>query len=821
TSSSAASVAAAAGEMNLMVAAYDDTGRTWPVSNPWELPTDADKVSTPVTAFVTLGLTAAAPTGGLTVPLAVANDDMPVADLAGRTSYAFPSHAIFAAGEDTATFPVTIIPGTQVNKRFILSAGAAGVYAPGDAGTLEFIIGAGDKTGAGVAIYPQELSVEQGESGVFTLYNLPGRPSSSGEPAGDFDGGASFNELPAGMTWTFAGGAGSAVTVNPGEEPLFPAVGDGESMPVTVTLSATATTGRYQPVPDGVINAFTENNSVSDSPFTLVAAPTIRVLPDVPDTATPVAATVDESLDLIHESSVPRTWPYLHPFEIEGPTAPATSVIHELTVELSEAAPAGGIAFALSHNFDDIETADRAPETAFTVPALIGVGAGQTTGTADITLIPGDLENKHFKVAIAPGGAYAVNDVGTVEYVIGAGDPPAAADDFAIFPATLTVEQGETASFTVVNVSDDNSSFPTGASTNISSVTAAAGRVDLPTGLDIHWTTVEPRASINNGNDGIEGNGSRAFEIPYSTGGFRAKGGSAVHTITASDSLAAGTYAMTGTSAVMVGTVAATLNAPFVVRVLEPERDPTPPASNPTGAFNFIETGTTPRTWPYIHPFEITGTNQEITVKLSGNAPTGGVAIPLTMDFTGISPPERAPESSFDIPTTIFVPAGMDEGTATVSITPGSVNNKRFKVRAETAGNFAPGENPSVEFIIGAGPANLAGIDFSVYPPLITVEQGGFAPFVVSNTSGAAYSGVTATTRVGGDNIDLPSGVDIHWNTGTPHATLTDGTNGVDNDGDDHFSFLLSSAPARGDTVRHLVVAAADAAPGTCLLYTS
>ncbi|MDA8032331.1 MAG: hypothetical protein MPK62_14640, partial [Alphaproteobacteria bacterium] len=317
-----------------------------------------------------------------------------------------------------------------------------------------------------------------------------------------------------------------------------------------------------------------------------------------------------------------------------------------------------------------------------------------------------------------------------------------------------------------------------------------------------------------------------------------------------SESVAPGDYELSIASGRMIAFDGILIGNPItrstglLVRVPAPPQPPTPPVTNPTGTLNFVNSASddTPRTWAYTHPYEIaaptspaTTTTATVTIELSAAAPTGGVGVPLRADFSGIASSERAAAAVYDIPAALFVAEGETTGTADITITPGSVENKRFRVAAGAAGNYAVGTDAaSVEIVVGLpAPETPTVDDFVVIPSDITVEQGGHTPVTVVNISATDWSSTADTDNDGNAIVarmlnsagsQMPAGVSVHWNTETPHATPTDFMNARISATGTLRSFAVPIKElkgARGNSSRHLVVAASSAEPGVYPLTNS
>ncbi|MDA8030729.1 MAG: hypothetical protein MPK62_06285, partial [Alphaproteobacteria bacterium] len=159
----------------------------------------------------------------------------------------------------------------------------------------------------------------------------------------------------------------------------------------------------------------------------------------------------------------------------------------------------------------------------------------------------------------------------------------------------------------------------------------------------------------------------------------------------------------------------------------------------------------------------------------------------------------------YRFPPFISIPTGGTTATATVSLTPSEARGTdRFIVKALAPPGFKPGAAGQVEFVVNAQ-AHGDSIDFVFHPAVLTIEQGSSAVVSVINLEGAgradAASGETTIGVKPSAPAMAPTGVNLHWNTITPHTTLTAGTNGVTG-GTDRFAVPW---PADGASVPVLI----------------
>ncbi|MGR4001440.1 MAG: inverse autotransporter beta domain-containing protein, partial [Alphaproteobacteria bacterium] len=159
------------------------------------------------------------------------------------------------------------------------------------------------------------------------------------------------------------------------------------------------------------------------------------------------------------------------------------------------------------------------------------------------------------------------------------------------------------------------------------------------------------------------------------------------------------------------------------------------------GIFNFIESSGIPRTWPYAHPYEVSGTSQVITLELP-SAPAAAVEFALVVSTDGIPAGEAAAAGVYpNPPTTLTVTPPAKAGVATVTLNPAhsSIGGKvkRFYVVATpVVPNVYEVGTDRVEFAVGLPAAgNFDAIAF--YPNELTIERGGSDSFAVVNLRGS------------------------------------------------------------------------------------
>ncbi|MDA8032203.1 MAG: hypothetical protein MPK62_13975, partial [Alphaproteobacteria bacterium] len=211
----------------------------------------------------------------------------------------------------------------------------------------------------------------------------------------------------------------------------------------------------------------------------VATAPAPAPAPSIPTRVPPVSYSFVVSED---DDSL-ATRPYVNPYDIADPVSPATTVTQTVTIALSRARATDTV-FTLAANTDDLD--DAAPPAVYSVPASLTIMAGDTTGTADITITPGSATgtDRFFVIATAPSGIL-LDGTDRTEFVVGA---PAlqSGDDFAIFPTTIEAEAGSFGVFTLYNTAEAEIADAAVFFSNLNT---------LPEGVRLHFNTETPKAA--------------------------------------------------------------------------------------------------------------------------------------------------------------------------------------------------------------------------------------------------------------------------------------------------------------------------------------
>ncbi|MGR4000532.1 MAG: hypothetical protein OD811_01875 [Alphaproteobacteria bacterium] len=703
-------------------------------------------------------------------------------------------------------------------------------------------------------------------------------------------------------------------TLNPGEDILFLVAADGnaplgdypmsrDDPDATDNLSYLYTVSngslRENGTTDRVFMEGDGNNLKGTFQISVVAAgasaPRTRGVP-IPEPA-PV------SFDFVTGGS-PRTWPLVYPFNIDpalvlgdadmqsaDAATRSPDVIQTITILLDKPADKD-YNFALSANTSDIPSANRAPSSAYTVPRTLRITRGNMSGTADITLKPSALSAapynfyaatdfltvfgvtfpdesaapRRFNVVATPPAGISATLVDTLNFTFLNILGPRQEDHSGrarIYPATLEVEQGGTAHFLVTNISTNRTFNPTLTYPNITYIGTAPPAVNLPAGISLHFDTALPKTTA----DVVSG---APFEIPgpvgYSTIPVLVEA-----SMTAALTTGTGTQMFPLSHEFIYGPGDLTqpymqdgsnnwhFRRPFFIKVV-PSTGPTLPPGPAPVSFDFV-TGSTPRTWPYVYPYEIAATllpgdagyglgppsqrspdqPHALTIRLDKPADKD-YTFQLAASTTGIATAEQAPATAYTIPPSLTITTGTQSATVNITLKPSALAAAPHNFYAQAnfilpgRGRTIPDEAVRSFNVVATPPAGLSpnladsvriaivndqsGQQVNeqswarIYPTTVDVEQGGTASFIVHNRSSTQRRGATTLTYpINSSNptppppaVNLPAGVSFHFNTHEPRA-VPDVASGS--------PFTLPAPQSPGSTSIVLVAAAMSAATTT------
>ncbi|MGR4000360.1 MAG: hypothetical protein OD811_01000 [Alphaproteobacteria bacterium] len=172
----------------------------------------------------------------------------------------------------------------------------------------------------------------------------------------------------------------------------------------------------------------------------------------------------------------------------------------------------------------------------------------------------------------------------------------------------------------------------------------------------------------------------------------------------------------------------------------------------------------TPRTWPYVHPLEVTGTTQTITLELNRNAPQNITFAMAGTDFVIMDPVVKAARASFpSTPPSITILKGERSGTTDIVFDPTKHTGigSFFVGVGQISPNIAsPDMANGVIFTINAGAAPT-GAEIAFFPTSLTIEQGDSASFQIINLPGGNPEPIGSHLRAVGSSPLLPAGVKL------------------------------------------------------------
>ncbi|MDA8032337.1 MAG: hypothetical protein MPK62_14670, partial [Alphaproteobacteria bacterium] len=190
-----------------------------------------------------------------------------------------PATVTIPSGQRAVSFSFTLTPGAATADRFFITAapGDNNDYVAGLAPTAEIGVGFTPRGQQHLDIIPNTLTLEQGGSVAFGIYNYPDQANAGGgEPTGVLTSGRAADagppaiaavaptNLPEGLTLRWRStGADDDGRVNAGEPIIFPAPADGESLDVTLSAAFTAPPRASAPLLDNA--AFTATGAVDSA----------------------------------------------------------------------------------------------------------------------------------------------------------------------------------------------------------------------------------------------------------------------------------------------------------------------------------------------------------------------------------------------------------------------------------------------------------------------------------------------------------------------------------------------------------------------------
>ena len=582
-------------------------------------------------ASFTVELSSAAPTGGLTIALTVA--DASGSDFVASTDEGAKTLA-FNAGDTSKTYSVATVSDTQdeANGDVTVTVGSGTGYTVGSPSSAKVTVNDDDAPAA--TITAGTSPVTEGTAATFTV------ALSNAAPTGG---------LSIALTVADASGSDFVASSNEGSKTLAFNAGDTSKTYSVATVSDTVDEA----------NGDVKVTVGSGTGYTVGSPSSAKVT--VNDDDAPAAT-------------------------IKAGTSPVTEgTAASFTVELSSAAPTGGLTIALTvadaSGSDFVASANEGAKT-------LAFDAGDTSKTYSVATVADTVDeaNGDVTVTVGTGTGYTVGTPSSAKVTVNDDDAPAA----TIKAGTSPVTEGTAASFTV----ELSSAAPEG-------------------GLSIALTVADASGSdfVASANEGAK---TLAFDA-----GDTSKTYSVATVSDTVDEANGGVKVTVGTG------TGYTVGTPSSAKVTVNDDDA--PAAT-------IKAGTSPVT---------EGTAASFTVELSSAAPTGGLSIALTVadasgsDFVA-STNEGAKTLAFD--------AGDTSKTYTVATVADTVDeaNGAVKVTVGTGTGYTVGSPSSASVTVNDDDAPAATITAGTSP----VTEGTAATFTVALSSAAPTGGLSIALTV-------------------------------------------------------------------------
>ena len=572
-------------------------------------------------ASFTVELSTAAPTGGLTIALTVA--DASGSDFVASSNEGAKTLA-FNAGDTSKTYSVATVADTvdEANGDVTVTVGTGTGYTVGSPSSASVTVNDDDAPAA--TIKAGTSPVTEGTAASFTV------ELSTAAPTGG---------LTIALTVADASGSDFVASTNEGAKTLAFNAGDTSKTYSVATVADTV-------------------DEVSGDVTVTVATGTGYTV------GTPSSASVT-----VNDDDAPAA-------TIKAGTSPVTEgTAASFTVELSSAAPTGGLTIALT--VADASGSDFVASTNEGAKTL-AFNAGDTSKTYSVATVSDSVDeaNGDVTVTVGTGTGYTVGTPSSAKVTVNDDDAPAA----TIKAGTSPVTEGTAASFTV----ELSSAAPTG-------------------GLSIALTVADA-----SGSDFVASSNEGAKTLAFNAGDTSKTYSVATVADTVDEA--------NGDVKVTLGTgTGYTVGSPSSATVTVNDDD------NPAAT---IKAGTSPVT---------EGTAASFTVELSTAAPTGGLTIALTVaDASGSDFVASANEGS----KTLAFNAGDTSKTYTVATVADSVDeaNGDVKVTVGTGTGYTVGTPSSAKVTVNDDDAPAATITAGTSP----VTEGTAASFTVTLSSGRA-----------------------------------------------------------------------------------
>ena len=684
-------------------------------------------------ASFTVELSTAAPTGGLSIALTVA--DVSGSDFVASANEGAKTLS-FAAGDTSKTYTVATVADSvdEASGNVTVTVGAGTGYTVGTASSASVTVNDDDSPAA--TIKAGTSPVTEGTAASFTVELSSAAPS----------GGLSIS-----LTVADVSGSDFVASGNEGSKSLSFAVGDTSKTYTVATVadSVDEASGAVQ-VTIGTGTGYT--------------------------VGTPSSASVTVNDDDVPEAT------------ISAGTSPVTEgTAASFTVSLSIAAPSGGLSVALTvadvSGSDFVASANEGSKT-------LSFAAGDTSKTYTVATVSDTVDEASgaVKVTVGTGTGYTVGTTSSASVTVNDDDAPAA----SIKAGTSPVTEGTAASFTV----ELSTAAPTG-------------------GLSIALTVADVSGSdfVASANEGAK------------TLSFAAGDTSKTYTVaTVADSVDEASGNVTVTVGAGTGYTVGTASSASVT-----VNDDDSPAAT-------IKAGTSPVT---------EGTAASFTVELSSAAPSGGLSISLTVaDVSGsdfvASGNEGSKSLSFAVGdtsktyTVATVADSVDEASGAVQVTIGTGTG--YTVGTPSSASVTVNDDDVPEATISAGTSPVTEgtaasftVSLSIAAPsgglsvALTVADVSGSDFVASANEGsktlsfaAGDTSKTYTVATVSDTVDEASGaVKVTVGTGTGYTVGTTSSASVTVNDDDApaASIKAGTSPVTEGTAASFTVELSTAAP--------
>ena len=684
-------------------------------------------------ASFTVELSTAAPTGGLSIALTVA--DVSGSDFVASSNEGAKTLS-FAVGDTSKTYTVATVADTvdEASGNVTVTVGTGTGYTVGTSSSASVTVNDDDSPAA--TIKAGTSPVTEGTAASFTVELSTAAPS----------GGLSIS-----LTVADVSGSDFVASGNEGSKTLSFAVGDTSKTYTVATVSDTV-------------------DEASGAVKVTVGSGTGYTV------GTPSSASVTVNDDDVPEAT------------ISAGTSPVTEgTAASFTVQLSIAAPSGGLSIALTvadvSGSDFVASANEGSKT-------LSFAAGDTSKTYTVATVSDTVDEASgaVKVTVGSGTGYTVGTTSSASVTVNDDDAPAA----SIKAGTSPVTEGTAASFTV----ELSTAAPTG-------------------GLSIALTVADV-----SGSDFVASANEGAKTLSFAVGDT-----SKTYTVaTVADTVDEASGNVTVTVGTGTGyTVGTSSSASVTVN------DDDSPAAT-------IKAGTSPVT---------EGTAASFTVELSTAAPSGGLSISLTVaDVSGsdfvASGNEGSKTLSFAVGdtsktyTVATVSDTVDEASGAVKVTVGSGTG--YTVGTPSSASVTVNDDDVPEATISAGTSPVTEgtaasftVQLSIAAPsgglsvALTVADVSGSDFVASSNEGsktlsfaAGDTSKTYTVATVADSVDEASGaVKVTVGTGTGYTVGTPSSASVTVNDDDSPAATVKAgtSPVTEGTAASFTVELSTAAP--------